>query len=339
VVIQMTNQPTTQTDNRYDNQRHEWISDTCELLEKIVWGGQAAEILNSTGGTIPSYGSCQVLPVWAWREPKIDMGRKAQFIASAGTKLMPIRVTRTEGHIALVPSGRTEEMPWRAKGLGHDLSGHTTVTCTPLADETRDNVPDLSNNQIHVPAFSRETVTSMLKSIVSDGTSARWDLTFRLERYVRRSVNQANSYVAHELAADASTTLKVLSEQDVEQIVTTLLIGDVNEEAKPNTISRLIDRCLVETVFQKVDPLRYIVRALRRDAEQQIRIHIGDPRVGPKVRAIQRQFKDASIDEIVDIYRARHPKDRLGRKRAIESLATPKLIIRRHLPDRSHDSE
>ena len=71
-----------------------------------------------------------------------------------------------------------------------------------------------------------------------------------------------------------------------------------------------------------MDPLRYIAVTLRRDAEQEIRRRIGDPRIGPKIRALHRQHPGISLPDLVDRYRELHPQDRLSVRRAAAALET-----------------
>jgi hypothetical protein len=127
--------------------------------------------------------------------------------------------------------------------------------------------------------------------------------------------------VSHEIGELTGRVQSVLHETGIEQVVNVMMVGDpATESSEGASVSRLLEQCLRPDRFSKVDPLMFLSRNLRRDAEDHIRRAIGDPRVGPKVRRVAASMPGAGLEEIVEAYRREHPQDKLSTARAQAAL-------------------
>ena len=209
---------------------------------------------------------------------------------------------------------------WRAAGLGLDEHGAAQLACTPHPGARIDPVSGLPD-RVTAHAASRTGMAHDLARIAAAGRAARWDLLQLLEPYVRAAVIRGHARVAAEVAGATSTSSRpaVLDDTDLEVVADALLLG---EGAGPGPVARMLDRCLRPDTFRRVDPLRYIAVTLRRDAEQEIRRRIGDPRIGRKIRALHRQHPGISLPDLVAWYRSLYPQDRLSTQRAAAALQT-----------------
>ncbi len=302
--------------------RHGWIDELCTRLERVAWG-QEAERLLTHPEALPDSGALFPLPAWLWVHPGIDVGRKAN--TAGGSLLLPVRIVRPDGAVRVVPIGCCERDEWSADGMGISESGHTDMVAAPLA-EPHPGPLDPRRTEITEPCLSRTELEKRLHRISRDGLDARWQVLLGLEPYVKAAVNDAHGYVCAELAGPDRHSRPVLDHTGLELVSNTLLLGsdDTGRTARRgrSAVSRLLDRCLNANTFQRVDPLRYIKVTLRRDAEDAVRVSIGDPRIGSKVRAISRELGTSNIQEVIAVYRRRYPRDELGERRAAAALDT-----------------
>jgi hypothetical protein len=215
---------------------------------------------------------------------------------------------------------------WNAVGLGHTGAGITTVTaerrCKALSLGT-------AAEPLAAAAAIPETVTApvmpavrarrVLASLVADGEAARWEAITALEPKALEAVRRAHAEVAAEVGPAADGTCILLDRIDVQALADRMLLGDADATSVP-PVARLIQRCLSPSAFARVDPRRYVTSALRVYATEQIRRAIGDPHVGPKVRAAAATLGTTDVDAVIAYYRARRPADRLGRHRAEAAL-------------------
>ena len=147
-----------------------------------------------------------------------------------------------------------------------DDAGGTVLACTSNPGsrvDTRTGLPE----RVTAHAMSRTPIVHELAQIAAAGRRARWDLLQLLERITRAAVIKAHSRVSNEVAGPAGTSSRptVLDETDLEVVVDTLLLGEDGGRSSP--VNRMLDRCLRPDTFHRVDPLRYIVVTLRRDAD------------------------------------------------------------------------
>lgn len=286
----------------------------CDNLDLILRGHSAGERLSASGRS--GQGALVVLPSWVWLTPLINVGRKGRDGRGKPTTL-PTRLVWNSGSVVIVEANKSIELDWRLVGLGHDRRGTSTLTVTGttgVLDYPRPPGISIVNAAI---VHDSKSLRSKLDSIIRAGTAARWDIIVSLESLVRSSLLRANRTVAAEIGSyRAVHLLGVLDELSLDDLATRMLFGDGGS----STISRMIDRSLRPTQFAGVDPLRYFAVAIRARAEELVRARIGDPKVGPKVRRIHAISGATTIDELVDVYRQRYPRDALAAKRAVAAL-------------------
>ena len=297
--------------------RHGWLDELCGHLQAGIWAAGAADLL-ADRSTWPVRGAVVTLPCWRWAVPAADVGRKSR-AADGGTLLLPARVIWEPGAVALVPRDGPVPASWQTAGLGLDERGGALLACTPYPEVRLDPGTGLPD-RVTSAAASRTGMAHALARIAAAGQAARWDLLQLLEPYVRTAVVRGHARVAAEVAGEGNIGPRtVLDETDLEVVIDALLLG---EGTNPGPVARMLDRCLRPDTFARVDPLRYIAVTLRRDAEQEIRRRIGDPRIGRKVRALHRQHPGIGLPELVERYRALHPQDRLTPRQAAAALET-----------------
>lgn len=312
---------TTEAEPGRHPERNTWTEALCDRLQRVIWGRDADVRLADLDG-LPEAGALALLPVWLWAEPGIDIGRKATIRGHRAH--MPVRVRRPAGSVAVVAVGAGQVNAWTADGMGVRDGGATTVTCSPLAPPPP-AVDDPHRADLALPPTPRARLAYRLRRVSADGQRARWDVLLGLEPYVQAAVADAHVYVCAELAGQDGQSRPLLDRIGLRHVADTLLLGDCTGTANPtgSTAHRLVDRCLTEDAFSRVDPQRMVKTWLRRDAEQAIRVQVGDPRIGPKIRAVARELGTLDLTQIVAVYRRRHPHDELGPRRAAAALATP----------------
>jgi hypothetical protein len=302
-------------------QRHAALEALCGRLESILWG-RAADTLREAGCPAGEW-DVVLLPAWDWRLPAMEVGRKGLDHESGEALLMPVRLD-WGGNDALVrledPAQRPASYRWTAHSMGWSDAGELQPNNSRSASRRglRDAIVTDGNNS--APGIRRRTVAD-LDELVRAGRQSQWQLLFSLEPFVTSTVRKAHSAVSHEIGEMTGRIQSVLHDTGIEQIVNVMMVGEPTAGvADTPSVPRLLEQCLRHDRFTKVDPLMFLRRNLRRDAEEQIRRAIGDPRVGPKVRRIARQMPGASLEEIVAAYRLEHPGDKLSTARAEAAL-------------------
>lgn len=302
-------------------QRHAALEALCAQLESILWG-RAAEALREAGWPAGEW-DVVLLPAWDWRLPAMEVGRKGLDHESGEALLMPVRLD-WGGNDALLrladPAGPPPSYRWTAHSMGWDDTGELQPDSSRSAPHQwiRDGIVTGGNNS--APGISRCAVED-LDELVRAGRRSQWQLLFSLEPFVTSTVRKAHSAVSHEIGEMTGRFQSVLHETGIEQIVNILMVGEPTAgEADTPSVPRLLEQCLRHDRFAKVDPLMFLRRNLRRDAEDQVRRAIGDPRIGPKVRRVARQMPGASLERIVAAYRLEHPQDKLSTARAEAAL-------------------
>jgi hypothetical protein len=291
--------------------RHGWISTMCGRLERVAHGRAAEEIIAS--GVEPGRKAVVALPMWAWVPAGAAAGRKGD-AADGGKLLLPLRLSWSSGSLLVeVPPATDTELTWSAVGRGRSIRG-TLEVCTGLATTTVDG--DLPPDRVVVKPLGQRPRKASLARFVEDGKAAWWEIVFSLEGWVGTELKKANSKVSAEMASSVSASISpcsngevaALSEQSLEALSTHMLFGS---EDRPGSVPRLIDKCLSET-FARVDPLHFTKVWLGRDAEEVVRVGLGDLKFGGKVRRLLAGSGATSPEEFMAIYRETYPADRLG---------------------------
>lgn len=315
--------------------RHPWLDQLCGWLDRMAVGAAAAGLLE---GELPEEGAVVVLPTWSWTLPHVDVGRKGVGYDREPLRL-PVRLCWSCGPVLVHAAGTRDRLGWHGTGLGLTDQGDLVVDERPGgADATGlsgwdDDLPDRARVRcVPTPALRAE-----LGALARAGHEARWELMAHLEsRYVGREMTLAAARVVAEVSDGAEHGLDELT---IETLVSRFVYGDPGQDS-PSPLSRLLDHALTPSQFHRVDPARWLVVALRRDAERFIRHYLGDPGVGPKVRRLARELGSGSLDDLVTAYQERHPRDRVAHHRAISALTinTGPLLAGHHL-DPDHREE
>lgn len=303
--------------------RHGWIDEFCARIERTVWGDRATALL-AAPDELPERGAVVTLPIWYWTVPGINVGRKGT--TAGGKVLLPVRVSRPLGPIAVVAEARGVVSAWTATGMGVRATGSVRVVTADTAAEGR--TPELAATTHASRTTSRRDLIRQLRDIAEDGNRARWEALRSLETYVNQAVSQAHSRVCRELAGSVGRESRpILDRTDMRHLSDVLTIGSPDSpDGTKSPVLRLLDRCGNESTFRRCDPQLYVRRSLSRDAEQLIRRHIGDPRIGPKVRSLRAELDTDDMRTILAAYRARYPGDELGAARVRAALVTPMIL-------------
>ena len=298
--------------------RHGPLITLCARLHAIL-AGRAAEALLADPAGVPEECGVWIAPSWLWTFSRIDVGRKGR--APDGTRLrLPVRLEWSSGAVTLVEPGDPLEQGWTATGLGHTGSGVIRVEAThrlaqDVVEENEAGLPTV----VELAALDRRQALTVLERAAADGTRARWELMLWLEPHLERALRKAHASVANELAEHWGSRRTVLDETKLNAIADDMLLGD---EGRPGKVAQLLERCLRSDTFRKVEPSRYIKETLRRDANTEVRRAIGDPHIGAKVRRVARELGPRSdLDTVIAAYRAKYPRDRLSRDRAVAAMS------------------
>lgn len=291
--------------------RHGWISMMCGRLERVAHGRAAEGIIAS--GVETGRKAIVALPMWAWVPAGSAAGRKGDS-ADGGKLRLPLRLNWGANALVLeAPPSATTELSWSAVGCGRSVRGVLEAT-TGLVTTTAEG--DMPPARIVVKPLGQRPRKAALNRLVEDGKAAWWEIVFSLEGWVGTELKKANSKVSAEMAGSVSASISpcsngevaALSEQSLEALSTHMLFGS---EDRPGSVPRLIDKCLSET-FARVDPLHFTKVWLRRDAEEVVRVGLGDLKFGGKVRRLLAGSGATTPEEFMAIYRETYPADRLG---------------------------
>ena len=275
----------------------------CGRLSRVIAGQAAAAVTTDRRSA-----AVVVLPVWRWAA------------RPQAASVIPVRLSWEPSPVVVVTSGATATFRWTELGAGHTRSGVTAVTASrgappPAENRTVADIPD----RVIAPTTSPSSVKRALAALAADGESARWEAMIGLEPNVRAAMRRAHAEIAAEVGPALDGTCRLLDHIDHQALADWMLLGDASSQNLP-PLARLIARCCQPSTFVKVDPKRYIDSALRVYATEAIRRAVGDPHVGPKVRAAAAQLGTTNVDDVLAFYRRRRPSDRLGRRRAEAAL-------------------
>lgn len=311
--------------------RHPGLDVLCSRLEAVLHGRAAEDLLRDVRA-LPERAGLAILPAWSWQRPLIDVGRKSRAFAtaetragkSAGQLLMPVRNDWAAPMVRVV-SGASVPVTYRTLGMGHQMAGQSKLVSragSPAVARVTD-LPSLAE-PVFVGESTRTRVIHELRRLVEAGATARWELVRSIEPKLVQQLHVAHSAVSHEIGQTSGNVVPMLDAQGLEQVQNLMMFGEMDEETgkdKPGSVFRLIELCLAPDCFVKVDPFKYMIKHLRRDAETEIRRKIGDPHIGPKVRAVALKHPRAEVAVIVEEYRKIYPKDRLSVTRAEAALS------------------
>ena len=302
----------------HTGERHGPLVALCSRLHAML-AGRAAEALLAAPETVPDRCGVWTAPSWLWTFSRIDVGRKGR--AADGSRLrLPVRLEWSTGAVTLVEPGRPVDQGWTATGLGHTGSGVLRVETAPgssrdLVRESETGLPTV----VSLAPRGRMDAMAALERLAAEGTRARWETLLWLEPHLDRALQKAHASVASELAEHWGSRRVLLDDTKLSAIADHMLLGD---DAQPGKVAQLLERCLRSETFRKVEPSRYIKETLRRDANTEVRRAIGDPHIGAKIRKVAREMGPRSdLDALIAAYRAKYPRDRLSRDRAVAAMS------------------
>lgn len=282
--------------------RHPWVDQFCAHLDAAI----AEPTLRSLGAFSSETEGCLVLlPSFVWMSPLIDVGRKDR--GPGETKyLLPVRVTYSCGPVLAMEPGETEIITFAAKGMGHDLTSTVIVQAN-----TRTAMLEIVHGPTGLPVtIVAGTTVNLHRSVhraLSAANEGRWQAAQMLHQQAELGMHQAASYLKHSVSATQPGI--GLDPHIFGRAMSELLIGSDSEDRSP--ILRLVDSCTRPEAFVRVDPLRYTSKAISRDAVQVLSRIVGDPRFGPKLRALLTDMPtDTSPAYLAAEYNARHPNRR-----------------------------
>lgn len=305
-------------------ERHGWMNNWCGTLGHIITGRAADRLLESP---LPDQAGLVALPSFLWREAGMNLGRKDR-ARGGGKLLMPIRVVWSSGAVAVINEGDTV-LYWEAEGSGIHQSGSLEVRLGSYGGGTLDITDaDIPQHPVTVPATDRLSLEAELLGLSENGRHAWWHALASLEVYVDKAVRQAHRYVTLDAGIgteEPPDSFRFLDEQAIVTATNRLLIGDLDDPGRPSSVVRLLHRSLEPGAFIKVDPEMFTQRAIRRDAQLEVRRVVGDPAQGSKIRRTARDLgatglDDDAIDLVLAEYRIRHPADKMGRRRIKKAL-------------------
>ncbi|MGL5827740.1 MAG: hypothetical protein ACRCYU_23470 [Nocardioides sp.] len=291
--------------------RHRSLEPLSALLHAVLVGRDAAAL---SSADLPAGGGLWVAPTWEWVVPRANLGRK-----SRGRTLFPLRLDWSRSSVSFIRPGRRQRASFATAGLGH----HRTSSVLLGAD------PDLCNavvadDHVWVPVESPMAVERRIAELVEAGEAARWALRTYLEPHAWRALVRSHASIRDEIGRHTGESRDLLDETKLRGVLDEMVYGrsaTAEESGHPGMIDPMIDLMLEPHAFVKVDPMKYLCAAVRRDAPTMIRREIGDPHVGPKVRRVAAELGAIrDIEELLKRYREEYPRDRLGAARAEAAL-------------------
>lgn len=282
----------------------------CTLLDQMIWGRCAA------GHVRPRHPvRMHALPPTMWIRPARGVGgHKAN-----RTGTLPATVAWHHGalHAADPTTKVSSSAGWSVDAAGTHLDG--TIDLTEGHSESG-RPADAMWPAHQAPVVSAYEATRLIDEFIEAGELARWTMLAHLEQFANECVHQVSASICREITGieDHETAVRLLDDQQLELVVTHVVYGAAGPDSR---ILRSLDRCLDPATTRYVDPIRYLTTQIRRDLGDQIRVSIGDPQVGPRVRRVARSLgTGAGLEQIICRYNDLHPSDRVSTTRAIRAL-------------------
>ncbi len=284
-----------------------------ELLTAMAWAHDAEKVLSGldrrSGFTVIG------LPIFTRLISDTKQGKR-EVVA---------RLTWADGAVLAIPTGVIEQPHWSVVEHGRRRRGTCTVSVTS-GEILTEGYPSGASHPRLFPA------PKPLAQLQRDGAAAEWALLSELEPHVTASLQAANRTVAREIE-DNNEDIDLYTDRSnhgavdtvaLEKLAGQLLYG--TEGSRDGSIVlRLIRRC-AQTAINQQPVASYLAANIFSAAEEAIRREIRDPHIGRKVRRLARKLNASDLETVIRAYRAAHPKDALGRTRAILALTAGKTI-------------
>lgn len=297
------------------NGKHASLWTLTEWMHRILAQRVAERLL---AGDLPDYGALFVPESFGWMYSKIDAGRK-EIGPDGGRLTLPVRLEWSEPVAILT---QNTELAWGTASMGHLESG----ACKVVLDELRhseDEHVDRDEHGIPVAAVvavdPEHVLRRRLQVVVDEGKQAYWEMLQTMEPRVKLMLRRAHVGVSRDICEfQGMPDRLLLDETALEAVVTDFILGTGDEIGK---LRAIIEKILTPASMHRVDPLRYINRAIRRDAAEAIRRQVGDPRIGRKIRSVSKDLDVRDVAAVVEAMRDLYPKDKVSTDRVVAALS------------------
>ena len=296
--------------------------DLCTLLDHMSWGHVAAHLSRPHRPV-----RMHSLPPTMWVRPEGRVGGSK----AAATGLLPAAVSWQAGAVFMADPDAVggEEVRWEVDGAGAHLAGSIRLTEGPsVTGRPSRNMWDAHS----APVLTSHAAGRALDALIEQGELAKWSMLQRLEEFAHAKVQSIATSICREVADvdDESIAPSLLDAQQLDLVVTNVVYGTHGDSSR---ILRCLDRCLDPATTRRVDPIRYLTTQIRRDLGDEVRVAIGDPQVGSRVRRVARGLgTGATLERIVDRYNEVHSSDRISTSRAVRALTVAPSIESVALP-------
>lgn len=253
----------------------------------------------------------------------------------AGIRSVDAYLTWSTGSVIAVPQGGSVCAKWHVVEHGQRRSGTSRFS---IGDDNIAHVdgvyPDAADQPLLVGTERARDYPAMLGSLRERAQRSQWELLLALEHHVVVTLAAANRRVARELEGDLDYDVidlyvdrsnhGAVDQVSLEKLSSELLFGDDGGN-DTSVVMRLVRRCATTAINQQPIPA-YLAANIFSAAEEAIRREIKDPHIGRKVRRVARSLRGANFEDVIAEYRKVHPKDELGRRRALAALSAGKTI-------------
>ena len=252
-----------------------------------------------------------------------------------GIRPVDAHLSWSTGSVIAVPRGTQYTAEWHVVEHGRRRSG-TSLFAVVGADPAQvdGTYPDGADQPRAIGTARAGDYPALLAGLRERARRAEWELLLALEHYLGVSLAAANRRVARELDGDLDydavdlyadrSNHGAVDGVSLEKLAGELLFGREDGGAT-SVVVRLIRRCATTAINQQPVPA-YLAVNIASAAEEAIRREIKDPHIGRKVRRIARSLGNPDLEAVIAEYRKVHPKDELGRRRALAALSAGKTI-------------
>ena len=208
--------------------------------------------------------------------------------------------------MVVVTSGATYDLPLERTRPGH-TGGVMSITADRRLHSPRTAAAADIPEAVHRAHAAPQRVRGRCVAMAADGETARWEAMIGLEpkRSAPRSASPRR--IAAEMGPGPDGTCRLVDHLDYQPSPTGCCSATSIRQHLP-PLARLIDRCCHAVDLRPVDPEPLRDSALRVYATEAIRRAVGDPHVGPKVRAAAAALGTTDVDDVIAYYRPADPR-------------------------------
>lgn len=259
---------------------------------------------------------------------------RLQSETKTGVRLVQAHLSWSTGSVLAIPAGEKVSARWSIVEHGSRTSGRASFSIGAHGGPVRSGTYPGEADEPTVAVGGRGAYGTLSNQLHDRSTGATWELLTALEQHVDISLAAANRRVARELEGDLEDeSINVWADHSnhgaVDAVTLDKLAGQLlyggNDSSDSSIIMRLMRRCATTPINQQ--PVgTYLAVNIFSAAEESIRREIKDPHIGRKIRRIARTLNTSDFEEIIAAYRRVHPKDELGRRRALAALSAGKTV-------------